>query len=117
MEGIVKEEKRKGGRPKSAQPRVFYITCSFTQHQIDCIIDGAKTLGISKSEYVAQMALEGKILDTYSPAQRALVLRLVNISNNLNQLAKLAHTAGIMPMVMEIDSLLVQIRKLIRAGQ
>ena len=101
----------------SSEPKSIRITIRFTKQEMELLGSAAKKMGLNKSRYISKMALEGKIIDTYSPAQKALVLKLINISNNLNQLAKVAHTAGILPIVTEIDSLLVHIRKIINSGR
>ncbi|MES2796575.1 MAG: plasmid mobilization relaxosome protein MobC [Bacteroidota bacterium] len=106
-----------GGRPKVLNPKEFYITASFTKNEWEKINENAVRLGITKSEYVSKMTIIGKIIDTYSPAQKDLVLRLINISNNLNQLAKAANTAGFKQVVIEVDSLLLHVRKLIDLGR
>jgi Bacterial mobilisation protein (MobC) len=105
------------GRPKSIEPKSQYITASFTEKEFIIIAEKAMLLGITKSAYVSKMAIIGKIMDTYSPAQKDLVLRLINISNNLNQLAKAANTVGFKQVVIEIDELLKHIRKLINEGR
>lgn len=105
------------GRPKSLEPKSHYITASFTEKDFGNICEKAILLGITKSEYVSKMTILGKIIDTYSPAQKDLVLRLINISNNLNQLAKAANTVGFQTFVIEVDGLLKYIRKLINEGR
>ncbi len=106
-----------GGRPKVLDPKEFYITASFTKNEWGTINVNASRLGITKSEYVSKMTIIGKIIDTYSPAQKDLVLRLINISNNLNQLAKAANTVGFKQVVVEVDELLKHVRNLINAGR
>jgi Bacterial mobilisation protein (MobC) len=105
------------GRPKSLEPKSQYITASFTEKELVIIGEKAMLLGITKSEYVSKMTLIGRIIDTYSPAQKELVLRLINISNNLNQLAKAANSAGFKQVVIEVNELLKHIRNLINAGR
>ena len=63
------------------------------------------------------MTIIGKIIDTYLPVQKDLFLRFINISNNLNQLSKAANTVGIKQVVVEVDGLLKQVRKLINEGR
>ncbi len=106
-----------GGRPKKANKKIERITGRFTLKEFQEIIENAEKLGITKSEYVSKMTILGQIIDTYSPAQKELVLRLINISNNLNQLAKAANTVGFKQVVIEVDLLLVHIRKLIDDGR
>lgn len=116
----MEKEKRqfsKGGRPKAIYKKAIKITGRFTQKEFELVAEKVKYLGMTKSQYISKMAVEGKIIDTYAPAQKELVLRLINISNNLNQLAKAANTVGFKQVVIEVDGLLVQIRKLINAGR
>ena len=114
---MEKNHKIVGGRPKALNPKEFYITASFTKSEKEKITQNAILLGITKSEYVSKMTIIGKIIDTYSPAQKELVLRLINISNNLNQIAKAANTVGFKQVVVEVDELLKNIRNLIKAGR
>jgi Bacterial mobilisation protein (MobC) len=110
-------EKIIGGRPKKLDKKIERITGRFTKNEFEIIMESSKTLGITKSEYVSKMTIIGKIIDTYSPAQKELVLRLINISNNLNQIAKAANTVGFKQVVIEVDELLFDIRKLINEGR
>jgi hypothetical protein len=114
---MKKEEFINKGRPKSLEPKSQYITASFTEKEFGIIYEKALLLGITKSEFVSKMTILGKIIDTYSPAQKELILRLINISNNLNQLAKAANTVGFVQVVIEVDELLKHIRKLINEGR
>lgn len=112
-----KEKIVTGGRPKSLDRKSFKITGRFTEAEFTQIVEKSHYLGTTKSQFISKMALEGKIIDTYAPAQKALVLRLINISNNLNQLAKAANTVGFLQVVIEVDAILVQIRQLINLGR
>jgi Bacterial mobilisation protein (MobC) len=114
---MKKKEFINKGRPKKLEPKSIYITSSFTEKEFGIICEKAIQMGITKSEYVSKMTILGKIIDTYSPAQKELVLKLINISNNLNQLAKAANTVGFNQVVIEVDELLKQIRKLINEGR
>jgi Bacterial mobilisation protein (MobC) len=114
---MEKNHKIVGGRPKALNPKEFYITASFTKNELEKINENAVRLGITKSEYVSKMTIIGEIIDTYSPAQKDLVLRLINISNNLNQLAKAANTVGFKQVVVEVDGLLKHVRNLINSGR
>jgi hypothetical protein len=105
------------GRPKKLDKKSGKISSRFTVMEFEIITKKAESFGITKSEYVSKMTLLGKIIDTYSPVQKDLVLRLINISNNLNQLAKAANTVGFKQVVIEVDELLKHIRNLINAGR
>lgn len=77
----------------------------------------ATQLGITKSTCVSKMTIIGKIIAIYSPAQKDLVLKLINISNNFNQLAKAVNTVGFKQVVVEVDELLKHMRNLINDGR
>ena len=114
---MEKNHKIVGGRPKASNPKEFDTMASFTKGEIEKITQNAIQLGITKSEYVSKMTINRKIIDTYSPAQKDLVMRLINIFNNLNQIAKAANTVGFKQVVIEVDELLKNIRNLIKAGR
>lgn len=104
-------------RPKKIDKKSGKITSRFTLKEFEIIAEKAEYFGITKSEYVSRMTLLGKIIDTYSPAQKDLVLRLINISNNLNQLAKAVNTVGFKQVVIEVDGLLKHVRNLLNSGR
>ena len=60
------------GRPKVLNPKEFYITVSFNKNEWEKINENSIRLGITKSEYVSKMTIIGKIIDTYSRAQKDL---------------------------------------------
>ncbi|MEL6843511.1 MAG: plasmid mobilization relaxosome protein MobC, partial [Bacteroidota bacterium] len=50
--------------------------------------------GVSISEFVRSMAINGDIIVKHSKADFALIYELRKIGNNLNQLTHLAHSTG-----------------------
>jgi Bacterial mobilisation protein (MobC) len=114
MEFIIQN---KGGRPILDLPRNKQIKGSFTENDYGKILIIANELGLKPGEYVSQIALTGRIIDTYSPAQKEAVRKLIGMSNNLNQIAKLAHTAGLNLIVLELDELIDGIGILIEKGR
>ena len=107
----------KGGRPTSENPKRWQINGSFTEQEFSEIIAKAKKLAISPSQYISKISLSGKIIDNFSPEHRATIRSLIGMSNNLNQIAKLAHTAGLNLIVLELDELIDGIGKLIEKGR
>ncbi len=70
------------------------------------------------SAYVRFMAINGKVMQRLNEEERHFVRQLVGISNNLNQLTKKAHQAGIHSVQINleaytntIDELLLQLKK------
>jgi Bacterial mobilisation protein (MobC) len=114
MENI---KRNKGGRPSLDLPRNKQIKGSFTENDYGKILILANELGLKPGEYVSQIAITGKIIDTYSPKQREVVRKLIGMSNNLNQIAKVANTTGIRLMVIQIDELIQEIGQIIEKGR
>jgi hypothetical protein len=114
---MQKKETKKVGRPELLQPRSMQIKGSFTSQEYELIKSKAELLAITPGQYISKMAIAGKIADTYSPEQKERVWKLINLTNNMNQLAKVANTAGINSIVLQIDELLVDIRKIIKEGR
>lgn len=114
MENI---KRSKGGRPSLDLPRIKQIKGSFTEKDYGKILILANELGLKPGEYLSQIAVTGKILDTYSPKQREAIRKLIGMSNNLNQIAKVANTAGIRLMVIQLDELIKEIGSIIEKGR
>lgn len=114
---MEKKERKKAGRPELSQPKSMQIKGSFTAQEYKIIKTKADSLAITPGQYISKMAIAGKIADTYSPEQKERVWKLVNLTNNMNQLAKVANSAGINSIVLQIDELLLDIRKIIKEGR
>ena len=114
MENI---NRNKGGRPSLDLPRIKQIKGSFTENDYGKILILANKLGLKPGEFLSRIAVTGKILDTYSPKQREAVRKLIGMSNNLNQIAKVANTAGIRLMVIQLDELIKEIGHIIEKGR
>ncbi len=114
---MEKLKQNKGGRPNLDLPRNKQIKGSFTENDYGKILILANELGLKPGEYISQIAITGKILDTYSPKQREAVRKLIGMSNNLNQIAKVANTTGMRLMVIQIDELIQEIGQIIEKGR
>ena len=110
-------EQNKRGRPSLDLPRNKQIKGSFTENDYGKILIIANELGLKPGEYISQIALSGRIIDTYSPSQKEAVRKLIGMSNNLNQIAKIANTTGIRLMVIQIDELIQEIGEIIKKGR
>ena len=110
-------KQNKGGRPSLDLPRNKQIKGSFTENDYGKILIIANELGLKPGEYISQIALSGRIIDTYSPSQKQAVRKLIGMSNNLNQIAKIANTTGIRLMVIQIDELIQEIGEIIKKGR
>lgn len=96
---IVSEERiimHKSGRPKKGNRRDINIVIYFTENEYVTIKQNACKAGIKISPYIRQMALTGKITPILNEEERYFVIQLIGMANNLNQLTKLGHQAGLL---------------------
>ncbi len=80
--------------------RSRHITVRLTETQYETITDAAKETGLSRSDYIRQQLLNGKVITTCDfrvelPDLQKLTSEFHNIGNNLNQIAKHFNTGGI----------------------
>lgn len=69
---------------------IFKIRLSFTENSV--IKAKAKTVGLSKSRFVRELALDKEIKTrTFTEEEKRLFIVLVRLSNNMNQIAKRYH--------------------------
>ncbi len=73
----------------------------------------AKKVSMKPSEYLLQMGLTGQIVDLYSEEEKHARRQLIGLSNNLNQLARLAHQVGLAPLVEQLDRQLREIDEIL----
>ncbi len=95
---MVSEErqtKQKGGRPRKLVKKESATGVRFTKPEYFIVKHKAEKAGLKITAYIRQMAINGKVMQRLNEEERQFVRQLVGISNNLNQLTKKAHQAGI----------------------
>lgn len=80
-------------RPKKTISRPYRITVRFTDMEYGLITDAAEETGVTLSEYIRKMVLEGKIAIRYEvvadiPELQKLTAEFGKIGSNLNQIAR-----------------------------
>ena len=90
----------------------------FTKPEYFIVKHKAQKAGLKISAYVRSMAINGKVTQRLNEEERQFVRQLVGISNNLNQLAKKAHQAGMQAIKINleqytdiVDELLLKLKK------
>ena len=83
-------------RPKKTISRPYRITVRFTDMEYGLITDAAEETGVTLSEYIRKMVLEGKIAIRYEvvadiPELQKLTAEFGKIGSNLNQIARRAN--------------------------
>lgn len=101
------EERRLSmARPKKTISRPYRITVRFTDMEYGLITDAAEETGLTLSEYIRQMVLEGKIAIRYEVVAdiqelQKLTAEFGKIGSNLNQIARYFHTGGVRSKTMQ----------------
>ncbi len=80
--------------------RSRHVTLRLTETQHETITNAAKEAGLSRSDYIRQQLLNGKVDITYDfrvdlPELQKLTSEFHNIGNNLNQIAKHFNAGGV----------------------
>ncbi|MBB5620969.1 hypothetical protein HDE69_002022 [Pedobacter cryoconitis] len=101
--------KHTGGAPKKRIKRASGIRVRLTATERFLIESKAQQAGIRISDWIRAAALKAKVVGRISAEDRRVLHLLAGMANNLNQLTKLAHTSGIMSIVIKCDNLLTEI--------
>ena len=86
----------KRGRPmKSPSQKLTYrIAIKLKTEDFYTIKFNAKKAGLTKTEYVRQMAINGIVKSRITPEMLDCIRKLSGMANNLNQIAKKANSVG-----------------------
>jgi hypothetical protein len=89
-------KKKKTGRPAKAVKKDIRTCVRLTK--ADYLVIKGKSLkaGTSVAVYLRQMALQSPLRTRLSPEDKQDIRKLVGISNNVNQMTKLCHQAGLL---------------------
>lgn len=105
-------------RPKKEKEltRTHHITLRLTDMEYEVVTENAKEAGISRSDYLRKMILNGQLQIRYEvvaelPDIQRLAAEFGKIGGNLNQIAKYFHTGGIRSIAMqdEISQCIVEL--------
>jgi len=106
--------KPKRGRPAKETAKLSRsINLKLTEADFASIRQKAASLGMATTQYARHMTLTGKIVDRYTKEQLDLWRKLAGMTNNLNQIAKLAHTNGFAIAWREIVSVVATLKTLL----
>ncbi|RAJ31149.1 plasmid mobilization protein [Pedobacter cryoconitis] len=104
-----KRPKHRGGAPQKRIKRANGIRVRLTATERFMIESKAREAGMRISDWIRAAALKAKVVGRISEEDRRVLHLLAGMANNLNQLTKLAHTSGIMSIVIKCDNLLTEI--------
>ena len=90
------EKKKKGGRPRKLNGRSCVTGIRFTPAEYQTVQNKAKEAGRKPTVYIREAALKGgNVKALLSQEQMTLIRQLAGMANNLNQLTRKYHQAGI----------------------
>lgn len=113
---MVSEERQtnhKGGRPKKEVKRtVTSLRLTIMERYI--IKNKSAKAGLSITQFIRKIAIEGKVIARMNEEERQFVRQLVSMSNNFNQVAKKAHQEGILTAMFEFEKYRDQIDEVLQ---
>jgi len=101
------EKKRrpwKGGRPAKIIKRKLVIGVRLTTEEHFIVKQKAEKAGLSFSRYLREMGIKGEVKKRLTEEDRQIVLHIIGMSNNLNQLTKLAHQQGLLSVILLFEN-------------
>ena len=101
--------KNKGGAPKKRVKRELIIRIRMSATERFQIGDRAKAAGMRASTWIRTSAKSAKIVPRLTADERRILWMLAELSNNLNQLTKLAHQLGLLRVVRQCEQVIKKI--------
>lgn len=108
--------KNQGGRPRKKESllRKKVVSSRVTEPEYLKILEEAKSCCLSLSDFIYQVLIHRKVIPRISQEEADILRKLAGQSNNLNQLTKIAHAAGIETIIPRLSELNKGILKLIK---
>ena len=101
--------KNKGGAPKKRVRREVILRIRMTATDRFYITSKAKDAGMKTSSWIRAAARNAKIVPRLTDDERRILWMLAELSNNLNQLTKLAHQLGLLRVVRQCEQILKEV--------
>ena len=103
------QPKNKGGAPKKRVKRELIIRIRMSATERFQIVDKAKAAGMRASTWIRASAKSAKIIPRLTADERRILWMLAELSNNLNQLTKLAHQLGLLRVVRQCEQVIKEV--------
>jgi hypothetical protein len=87
-------KKKKTGRPKKAVKKEVRACVRFTQAEYAIVMQKAIQAGLKAAPYLRLAANQSPLRIRLSEEQMQILRKLVGMSNNVNQIAKICHQEG-----------------------
>jgi len=103
------QQKNKGGAPKKRVKRELIIRVRMTATERFQIETKANAAGMRSSTWIRASAKNAKIIPRLTVDERRILWMLAELSNNLNQLTKLAHQLGLLRVVRQCEQVIKEV--------
>jgi hypothetical protein len=103
------QQKNKGGAPKKRVKRELIIRVRMTATERFQIETKANAAGMRSSTWIRASAKNAKIIPRLTADERHILWMLAELSNNLNQLTKLAHQLGLLRVVRQCEQVIKEV--------
>lgn len=108
-------ERKKGGRPSLGETKkTEEVTVFFSKREHELLTHKAAAVNLSLQDYLRELVVKGYVKNIDTPEQQEVKRQLIGLSNNVNQLAKLAHINGMKTMQKQVDALLDELDGLLK---
>jgi len=107
-------EKNKGGRPTKRVKRTQVLVVRLTETERLLVAGKAREAGMNLSAWFRAAAKKAVVVARLRPEEAALLRMLSGLSNNLNQLTRLAHREGLLTVQGKCRQLLQDIHHILQ---
>lgn len=109
---------RKGGRKPSPVKRVKQVGVKFLRTEYFLLQAKARASNYKLAVMIREMAINKEIkVVTISEEDRKTIISLIQLGNNINQLARLSHQEGIMTVHNQLEDALSSINQILNKVQ
>jgi hypothetical protein len=91
------------GRPKKPKIQEKNIGFFVTKVQYFIIQQKAVQAGVNISDYMRQVAIFGQVKSRWKPEEREIFLKMVDMSNDVHQLVKVAKEEGALSALLHFE--------------
>ena len=91
----VRSKKLKPGRPPKAVKKEIRACIRYSKAEWFVIREKASKASLIASAYIREVTINGQVKPRLTDTEREFSRQLIGMANNLNQMAKVSHTQGI----------------------
>ena len=111
------KHRNNNGRPQlpSTEKKSYTLNVKLNPMEHYWLVGKASQVGVTKSEFARQSLNTAIVKERLKPEHAKIIRQLSAMGNNLNQLAKRAHQAGFSQVRFDIEAVVIEMDKLIKA--